>query len=406
MNFLQIALIICATSLLVTAAVFTIIRTMPSRDGIGWWVLSSSLQFVIYFLRSLYFGVEETTASLTIFYVLQMSVIAAMSIGMLDFIDMTVSFRRRLAGLGLASIFMALVMLDGNEFYATCIFVAYMALISFHTAIIVWQCKEAIFLLKTSACILLVAGFNWLGFAVMGKVEWFVSISFLVSMALIMGLYFCLATIALMQFRKITNDSEEKAIRAAIHDPLTDLYNRSHLAVLYEKYKSQAKNGKGSFVLLYIDLDGFKAINDTYGHRAGDVILTVVAKRLQHWLGDKGDAIRIGGDELVVINTLRPDASSDMIFGTSTAQSILELLEKPIIDGKDSYNISGSIGGCYYKPNYNCVDDMLSKADELMYSAKKSGGHCIHFGEASEQSTSVKSRSSEPLLELRKAVVM
>ena len=84
----------------------------------------------------------------------------------------------------------------------------------------------------------------------MSKVEWFAPIGFLLGLLLAMGLYFSLATLALLQFKIITKDSEKRAIRAANHDPLTDLYNRSQLDPLYTQYRADAEAGKGSFVLL------------------------------------------------------------------------------------------------------------------------------------------------------------
>ena len=393
---IQLVMLICATALFVTTGVLLIIRTMPSRDGIGWWVLSSALQCLSYTLGYSFFGVEETPQSLSTFYIIQMSVVLTMCIGMLEYVDIKVSVLRRLAVLGITSAYIISIMLDGNNTYAICIFVTYMSLNAFHASISILRSKESMLLLKAAALLLFGMGVHWLDYPYTVNIEWFVPIGFLIGSAFAMGIFFSLATAALLQFKKITNDSEQRAIWAAIHDPLTGLYNRSHLDTLYEQYKSKADSGKGSFVLLYIDLDGFKGINDTYGHKAGDVILTVMAKRLQRWLGKKGDAIRIGGDELVVVNTLRSDSSTDIIYGTSAAEAVLGLLEEPIIDGENVYNISGSIGGCYYKSEYCCMDDMLSKADELMYSAKNSGGRCVHFEEAPERIISVETPASEP----------
>ena len=392
---MQTAMLICATSLFVTTGVLLIIRTMPSRDGIGWWVLASALQFVIYALGVLFVGGsgEEAVAAKSSFYILQMAVMQAIGIGMLQYVDKKTNVPLRFLFLALISVYIVSILVEGNKTYAMCIFVTYMALNAFHTAITVWRAEQSIFWLNTAGFFLFCAGLHWLDYPIMGKVEWFVPIGFLLGLALAMGLYFSLATVALLQFKKITNDSEQKAIRAANHDPLTDLYNRSHLETLFAQYRTDAETGKGSFVLLYIDLDGFKAVNDTYGHKAGDVILIVVAKRLKRWLANKGDAVRVGGDELVVINSLRSDAGPNIVYGTSAAQSVLSILEKPIVDGKNVYNISGSIGGCFYDPEDCCMDEMLSKADKLMYHAKKTGGGRVVFDNAPKEITSI--RTSE-----------
>ena len=382
---MQTAMLICATSLFVTTGVLLIIRTMPSRDGIGWWVLASALQFVIYALGAVFVGGEEDIAGKACFYILQMTVIQAIGIGMLQYVDKNTNVLLRFIFLGLTSTYIVSILLGGNYTYAMCIFVTYISLNAFHTAITVWRAEESIFWLNAAGFFLFCAGLHWLDYPIMSKVEWFEPIGFLLGLLLAMGLYFSLATVALLQFKKITKDSEKRAIRAANHDPLTDLYNRSQLDPLYTQYRADAEAGKGSFVLLYIDLDGFKAVNDKYGHKAGDAVLVVVSKRLLKWLGNKGDAVRIGGDELVVINRLRSDNNSAIVYGTSAAESVLNLLEQPIIDGENIYNISGSIGACYYDPEECCVDDMLTKADGLMYQAKQSGGGRVVFHDAPKE---------------------
>lgn len=391
MNFMQAAMLICATSLFVTTGVLLIIRTMPSRDGVGWWVLAAAIQFVIYALGVVFVdgGGEEAVAGKALFYVLQMTVMQMIGIGMLQYVDKKTNVPLRFLFLALISVYVVSILVDGNKTYAMCIFVTYIALNSFHTAITVWRAEQSIFWLNAAGFFLFCMGLHWLDYPILSKVEWFLPIGFLLGLLLVMGLYFSLATVALLQFKKITNDSEQKAIRAANHDPLTDLYNRSYIDTLYNEYKLDAEAGKGSFVLLYIDLDGFKTVNDTYGHKAGDVILIVVAKRLKRWLASKGDAVRVGGDELVVFNRLRSDASSNIVYGTSAAQSVLSMLEKPIVDGENVYNISGSIGGCFYDPDYCCLDDMLSKADKLMYHAKKTGGSRVVFDDVPKEITSM-----------------
>ena len=377
MNPMQIAMLICATALFVTMGVLLIIRTMPSRDGIGWWILAAFIQFVVYGLGVIFFN-DKGIASAVIFHVMHMLVVEAICIGMLQYIDEKTNVPLRFVLLGIISVCVASTIIQGYKDYALYIFAGYVAINSISTAYIVWRSKESMFWLKAAAFFLFAAGLHWLDYPFLIKVEWFAPIGFLLGLTLGMGIYFSLATAALLQFKKITNDSEQRAIHASISDPLTGLFNRSHLPALYDKHKATADEGKGSFILLYIDLDGFKTVNDTYGHKAGDVILVVIAKRLKQWLGSKGDAVRIGGDELVVINSLRSDAKSAIVYGTSAAQSVLKMLEQPIIDGEAIYYISGSIGGCYYDPDDD-LEGMLIKADKLMYRAKQAGGSRVLF---------------------------
>lgn len=135
------------------------------------------------------------------------------------------------------------------------------------------------------------------------------------------------------------------------------------------------------FMLLYLDLDGFKAVNDRYGHKSGDLVLATIAERMEKSLADDGDAIRIGGDEIVVLLRLSGEYCLEKTY--QSARSLLDLIEQPITDGQQKHQISASIGACCYQPkqaNKN-LDDLISCADKLMYKAKQSGGKCVFFDE-------------------------
>lgn len=385
MSFLQVAMLVSATALFVITGAFFIVRTMEPRRGVGWFVVASCLQFTIYASGVVFFG-EESVAGLITFYCLQMATLQAVSIGMLLFIGHEINLRLKLPLLVSVTLSIIVLLNTSYQHVADYVFAIYSAVISFYTAVVIWRCERSTLLLKLSGGFLFLIGLHWLDFPVMSKVEWFAPMGFLLGLVLAVGLFLSLAAAAMLLFKTVIKDSERAARRAAIRDPLTGLYNRSYLDKLFEKYKKGADNGRGSFVLLYIDLDGFKEVNDTYGHKAGDAVLSVTAKRLKRWLGAKGDAVRIGGDELVVINKLRSDPNTDIVYGTSAAQAILGLLELPVVDGENSYKVSGSIGGCYYNATFSSVDEMLGKADQLMYSAKNSGGGQACFDDIPEVS--------------------
>ena len=379
MHPFQVIMIISTAALLFVTALFLVIRTMPSKAGIGWWLGASLLQAFLYLLAYIFFGEEQTLVGGIIFFGLQMTVNQSLVLGTLLFIGESVHIKQRMLLLGATVLTVTMLTVGGLPFLGVLLFVSYNAVVFIGTAIKIFRNKVDINCLKFAACLFIGMGLHWLDFPFMGDVEWFVPIGFLLGMLLVVTAFLALALAALLQFKKQTKESENKAIQASIHDPLTGLYNRSHLDNLFSKYSIEADEANRSFVLLYLDLDGFKLVNDTYGHKAGDVILTTVAHRMKKWLGNKGDAVRIGGDELVVLNRLRSDKNSHIIYGTSTAQSLLKLIERPIVDGENTYNISASIGGCYYKTDGQDLEEMLSQADKMMYSAKKSGGKQIHF---------------------------
>jgi diguanylate cyclase (GGDEF)-like protein len=236
-------------------------------------------------------------------------------------------------------------------------------------------------------------GVHWLDYPILGRIEWFAPIGFMIGMMLVVSIFLSLSALALMQFKLQTEESERKAIQAAIHDPLTGLYNRSHLNQLFSEYAEEAEHIQRPFILLYFDLDGFKYVNDTYGHPAGDIILTTVAKRMSKWLGSKGDAIRVGGDELIVLTRLRADFSRDNAL--FAAQRLLNLIEQPIVDGKNSYEVSASVGGCCYGLPQCDLEKMISTADKLMYEAKQAGGRRVCFSALDADDLIKQSKHSE-----------
>jgi len=395
MHPFQVIMTMSTTALLLVTALFLTIRTMPSRAGIGWWLGASLLQSFIYLLALIFFGEEQTLIGGITFFSLQMIVLQALSLGTLLFIGESVNIRHRMVLLGGAILTVTMLTVGGLPFLGVLLFVSYNCVVLIKTAVKIFRSEIDIKCLKFAACLFIATGLHWLDFPFMGDVEWFVPIGFLLGMIFVVAIFLALTLAALLQFEKQTKESEHKAIQASIHDPLTGLYNRSHLDSLFSEYSSEADEANQSFVLLYLDLDGFKSVNDTYGHKAGDVILITVAQRMKQWLGKKGDAVRIGGDELVILNRLQPSGSNDSVYGTSTAQSILELIEQPIVDGKNTYAISASIGGCYYKTDGQNLEELLSQADKLMYSAKKSGGKRTHFSDSKGRYNSSKPATAD-----------
>lgn len=162
------------------------------------------------------------------------------------------------------------------------------------------------------------------------------------------------------------NRLQEELAHRAYHDALTGLANRHMLQQRLSECVNEAA-GLGSFVLLLVDLDGFKGINDTLGHAAGDQVLREVAHRLETTIGARGLAARMGGDEFAVVLDL---GSS----GRDAHQIAVELLEaghKPfIVDGQPT-DIAFSIGIAVAPGDGNSAEQLLKNADLALYAAKK-----------------------------------
>lgn len=158
----------------------------------------------------------------------------------------------------------------------------------------------------------------------------------------------------------------------ALHDELTGLPNRRLLEDRIDQAIREARRAKSQFGLMYLDLDGFKAVNDTHGHEAGDGVLKIVAERLLSATRIEDIVARLSGDEFVVVLTSL-DSSADAV---ASAQRILDSLAKPCdIDGI-SVGITGSIGLCFYPTNGDDAKSLMTGADAALYAAKRSSKNC------------------------------
>lgn len=166
---------------------------------------------------------------------------------------------------------------------------------------------------------------------------------------------------------------EETIRQMAYQDSLTSLPNRSLLNDRLVQALAHAKRRAQKVALLYLDLDGFKAVNDTYGHRVGDELLRVVAARLTGQLRQSDTVARLGGDEFIV---LLPDAGGAR-DGDRIARKILAALRRPCRIGGRSLAISGSIGMAIYPQDGRSAETLVKHADQAMYKAKAAGrdGH-------------------------------
>jgi diguanylate cyclase (GGDEF)-like protein len=157
---------------------------------------------------------------------------------------------------------------------------------------------------------------------------------------------------------------QEQIERLAFTDPLTGLANRRRL---YEMGNAALGAGApGSVALLYLDLDRFKAFNDTLGHDAGDYLLTQVTQRLQQGLSQTGLLSRIGGDEFAVLLT-----HTDTDTVTALAYTLLELLRQPFELEGHRVHLSGSIGIAFGPLAGQPFSTLLTRADIAMYRAKR-----------------------------------
>lgn len=155
----------------------------------------------------------------------------------------------------------------------------------------------------------------------------------------------------------------------ATHDSMTGLLNRNSFHVALDQAIARAKRSKKAFGLLFLDLDHFKAVNDTLGHEAGDELLKEVARRMTETLRRSDSAYRLAGDEFTaLIEGL--DSDEDVFL---VAQKLCEALAKPYFTETAAPQVSASIGAVVYPREGSTADELVRLADRAMYQAKAQG---------------------------------
>ena len=156
-------------------------------------------------------------------------------------------------------------------------------------------------------------------------------------------------------------------------DSLTNLPNRKQFHEFLDSSIEHAKETGTEFGLLFFDLDGFKRINDTLGHSAGDHLLRIVANRVSQTLRHGDKLCRLGGDEFTVIVSDRLNEGVCEII----ANRILEVVSKPCTLGNQVVNVSASIGIATYPHHGEDLETLVRNADTAMYHAKSNGKNCV-----------------------------
>ncbi|OQS35548.1 GGDEF domain-containing protein [Chromobacterium haemolyticum] len=166
------------------------------------------------------------------------------------------------------------------------------------------------------------------------------------------------------------NQHQAELARMAHHDALTGLPNRALLADRLNMALARAQRKKGKLGLLFLDLDGFKQINDNYGHKAGDKVLWQAAQRLSGIVRQTDTLARIGGDEFVLlIGDLGEDAEE---VARIVATKCIEMMQTPFDIGGEQRQLGISVGIALGNGE-SSADSLLQAADQAMYRAKKSG---------------------------------
>ena len=179
----------------------------------------------------------------------------------------------------------------------------------------------------------------------------------------------------LFRFNNELKLKEEHLRYLTNHDPLTGLTNRKFFAEQLQESLIWAQNHNLLLALLFIDLDGFKHINDTLGHDVGDLLLVSVAQRLSNTLRDSDIVSRLGGDEFTIILRTIPHVQ----VAAKIAEKILASIVSPSILKGHNIQVSASVGISIYPTNGQDAETLIRQADAAMYCAKHRGKNCYEF---------------------------
>jgi diguanylate cyclase (GGDEF)-like protein/PAS domain S-box-containing protein len=196
--------------------------------------------------------------------------------------------------------------------------------------------------------------------------------------------------IALSADITVAKSQQQELERIAHYDTLTKLPNRALLADRMNQAMTQTQRRGQQLAVVFLDLDGFKAVNDSHGHDAGDFLLVTVADRMKLALRDGDTLARIGGDEFVAVLLDLTDIASS----APMLNRLLAAASQPVPFGKATLQVSASLGVTYFPQSQDIdADQLMRQADQAMYQAKLAGKNRFHFFDAA-QARSVRERHS------------
>lgn len=190
---------------------------------------------------------------------------------------------------------------------------------------------------------------------------------------------------------------QEAMRRLAQTDDLTGLSNRGHFHHVLETTCSEYAQSRKQFGVLYIDLDGFKPVNDAFGHEAGNCLLREFAQRLQKLVPEGSEVGRLGGDEFAILTPV-PDGSSATGHLQALAECTLQVARLPFRFEGSELKVSASVGISIFAENGDTLQELLCSADAAMYRCKKNGRNAFSF--VSGNSTQLLAQQSSLAMQL------
>ena len=169
----------------------------------------------------------------------------------------------------------------------------------------------------------------------------------------------------------------ERILFESEHDPLTQLFNRRAGEQLLKIMLVNARKNNEQLVLMLIDLDGFKEVNDNFGHDAGDMVLVEIANRMQASIRKEDILIRLGGDEFIIAFTVRNEGRDEIDLFVEKLQN--RFGTQINLNGGRRITIGSSIGIAVFPHDGENIETLMANADSAMYQSKKKGKNCASY---------------------------
>ena len=369
-----VILIAGATSFCLTAVLFLLVRGMPRTEpGAGWWAISSLAAGLGYVSLLILSSVGQPNDGEAVYNILFVIWVMALVSGGRKFLNQG-GFEKTLFIISAATcLWLVVFYFVYPMFLPAAIGVSlYCGGMNLYLGWLWARRTEKLTAIHyTLIGALWISGLHWLDYPVLRPVEWFAPIGFTICAVISVVINGSLAVLVIEQFRRRTENAEQAAVLAARSDALTGLNNRFALDMFFEQAVANATRHDNRLAMLFLDLDGFKAINDTHGHKTGDLVLVAIANRLKSAFRDTDIVARIGGDEFV---TILVDIDSDNAGGAqTTAEKLLSLIGEPIELGDITCQVRASIGISFFPDHGATLNHMMLAADKAMYAAKTSG---------------------------------
>lgn len=347
-------------------------RIPRTNPGSGWWAGAAACMALSRLLLLWLTTTHHPRAALFLYAAFAIEGQALLAIGITQFFKQNHHYRKIIITVTCIGCWTAYGWLDGVSMWAFSVGLSiYNVVIMGFIAVVCTRNRHQAhqglaFVTAVAACLLVV---HWASYPLTFVYPDWDIIGYGVGTILALILFLSLLANTLAQFQQRLIEAETCALDLAYRDPLTGLNNKNHLIRLFDQVLTLATRPHHLVAVIYIDLDEFKPINDTGGHKTGDEVLKAVAQRLTHHTRSTDITARIGGDEFIIVATQLKRATSVERIATK----LLLQLNQDVSIGENTYPLGASMGISLYPLHGTTLGQLIELADKAMYQAKHKG---------------------------------